>query len=523
MGKKISYTVLLKYLTRATFIFLALPYLIFFYGWLHWWLAIPMTVICLLPIVWDWKRTYEISTPTQEQEKTTIKLWQIAMVCGAALLFALISGIGGWGWQNTDWYKHNTLLRDLIEKPWPVFYQLDAVQLPLVYYLAYYLPAALIGKAFGWVAANHALLIESWLGLSLTFLWGFVILKHSWWKAVLLIGCFSGMDILGYLLMAPVAPMFLGETISIYHFEWWSLAWIYFSFTHVLFWVPGQGFVGWLIMAVILKEMFDHERKYTIWYLGLTTLWSPFITFGLLPFVIADWVSEPHTLYAWIRKYGLPNLSGVLLGGLVGFMYLAKFYPLPPQAGGKIIFGFVFALVRNSPEMIAGLIVLALFWLLECGLYGILAWKLLDRNERQSRLILMITLVYLAILPFFQYGYYNELLHKPSIPALFALAIIVGRAVLNYSRKRGTQLALTALLAIGFVTAFINIGIQVDGVIRNGALWYLPSSAEVSTLWDLQKKEEETAFNIPGQEYTSFLSQYIGSGEAPFFQWFVRE
>ena len=431
MNRKISYTVLSKHLTRATFVFLVLPYLIFFYGWLHWWLAIAMTVVCLLPILWDWKRPSETSTPLQEQEEITIKLWQIVIVCGAALLFVLISGIGGWGLQNKDWNKHNTLLKSLIEQPWPIFYQLDAARLPLVYYFAYYLPAALIGKAFGWVPANHALLIESWLGLSLTLLWGLILIKHSWWKAALLIVCFSGLDIIGYLLIAPAAPMLIGQTITADNFEWWSIGWIYFSFTRVLFSVPNQGFAGWLALALILKEMLDHERKYTLWYLGLTTLWSPFITFGLLPFVVADWVSERHTLYDWIRKYSLPNLCGVLLGGLVGFMYLSKFYPLPPQVGGKIIYGSVFALARNASEVIVILMLVALFWLLECGIYGILAWKLLDRDDRQIRLILIVGSVYLAILPFFQYGYYNDLLHKTSIPALFALGIIVGRAVLN--------------------------------------------------------------------------------------------
>src|SRR5688572_23752789 len=103
MDKNISYAVLIKYLTRVTFIFLAVPYLIFFYGWLYWWLAVPMTVICLLPILWDWGWSSEISTPAQDHEKSTITLWQIAIVCGVALLFVLISGIGGWGWQNADW------------------------------------------------------------------------------------------------------------------------------------------------------------------------------------------------------------------------------------------------------------------------------------------------------------------------------------------------------------------------------------------------------------------------------------
>ena len=523
MNKRISYTILSRYLARATFVFLLLPYLIFFYGWLHWWLAIPMTVILLLPLLWEWKRPHGTSAPASGQEEATIQIWQIGIVCGAALLFVLISGIGGWGWQNPDWDKHNAILRDLIERPWPLFYQLDGVQLPLVYYFAYYLPAALIGKAFGWVAANHALLIESWLGLSFTLLWGLVLIKHSWWKAMLLISFFAGLDILGYLLIAPVVPMFTGQALSLRHFEYWSIGWAYYSFDFFLFWIPNQGFVGWLATALILDEMFNHQRRYTLWYLALTTFWSPFITFGLLPFVIADWVLEPHTLYAWFRKYGLPNLCGVLLGSLIAFMYLAKLYPLPPQVGGKIIFRFFFALTRDTSEVVAGLILLVLFWLLECGIYGILAWKLSGRNDRQIRILLIVGLLYLAILPFFYYGYYNDLLQKASIPALFVLAIIVGRAVLNNSQKRGTRLALRILVTIGFVAAFIHIGFQLEGVIENRELWHLPSLAEVSTLPDLQKKDQETNFEIRGLEYTSFLSQYIGSDEAPFFRWFVRQ
>ncbi|HET9589014.1 MAG TPA: hypothetical protein VFO91_09525, partial [Anaerolineales bacterium] len=144
-------------------------------------------------------------------------------------------------------------------------------------------------------------------------------------------------------------------------------------------------------------------------------------------------------------------------------------------------------------------------------------------DDRRSRFIVVIGLVVLAALPLYQYGYYNDLLQKASIPALFALAVIVGQAVLSSGKRGGAHLALTVLLAIGFLTAFINIGIQFAGIIRNGALWYLPSSTEVDTLWELAEKEQENAFEIEGLEYTSFISQYIGSSEAPFFQWFVRK
>ncbi|MBI5294819.1 MAG: hypothetical protein HY869_05040 [Chloroflexi bacterium] len=526
MDKKISFAVLKKYLTLITFFFLAVPFLIYFFGWLHWWLAVPMTVICLLPLLWEWKRSNDISVPAHEQEPAAISGWQIVIVCGMTLVLVLISGIGGWGFQNVDWEKHNMMLRDLVEQPWPVMYQYDGMQLPLVYYFAYYLPAALIGKAFGWIAANYALLVESWLGLSLVTLWGVTLIKRSWWKAALFVIFFAGMDVLGFALMAPAVQAFAGETLSIYDFEWWSIGWNYPSFNWVLFWTPNQGFVGWLVMAIILDELFNQERKYTLWYLGLTTFWSPFITVGLIPFVLADWVSEPRTLPVWIRKYGLPNLCGVLLGGLIGFMYLSKFHPLPPEISGEIVSVFFFSLTKNAFEVVLALILLILFWLFETGLYGILTWKLLDKNDRRSRLILATVLIVLAALPFYQYGFYNDLLQKASIPSIFALAIIIGRVVLSKGTMLGKKLALTVLLVIGFMTAFVNIGIQVEGIIKNGALWHLPSSGEVSTLWQLQKKEEENAFNIEGLEnieYNSFVSQYIGSNEAAYFRWFVRK
>lgn len=460
---------------------------------------------------------------TQDRQENTFTAGQIAMACGVALFLVLISGIGGWGWQQQDWDKHNTLFKDLIEKPWPVIYQFQTVQLPLVYYFAYYLPAALMGKMFGWVIANHVLLVESWLGLSLTFLWGCALIKKSWWKAILIVVCFSGLDVIGYLLMAPLAPIFLGQAINIHIFEWWSMGWLLPAPTHTLFWTPGQGFIGWLSMALILNDIFNRGHRYSLWHLGLTTLWGPFITIGLLPFVFVDWLFEPDKLTPWIVKSGLANLCGLLLGSLISFMFLSKLYSLPPEISGKISYGFFFSLAQNNSEVILGLALLFFFWLLEGGLLGILIWKLFDPADRQSRLILITALAVIGALPFVYYGYYNDLLHKTSIPALFALSIVAGQTALNHTGRRGIRIAVNVLLAIGFVAAFLNIGFQLEGIVKNGNIRYLPESGEIFSLWQLQEKEQGHPFEIRGLEYNSLISQYLGSNEAPFFQWFVRQ
>jgi len=65
----------------------------------------------------------------------------------------------------------NSLLRDLIEKDWPLRFGTVDSQTYVVYYTGYYLPAAVIGKALGWSAANYFMLFWTLLGVGLAFSW----------------------------------------------------------------------------------------------------------------------------------------------------------------------------------------------------------------------------------------------------------------------------------------------------------------------------------------------------------------
>lgn len=91
-----------------------------------------------------------------------------------ALLWTGLSGTAGIGFQNWDHEKHNAMLFDLVKDTYPVFYppQKDLninSSSPLVFYIAYYLLPAVIGKLTSYKIANIVQFAQLFLQLNLCF------------------------------------------------------------------------------------------------------------------------------------------------------------------------------------------------------------------------------------------------------------------------------------------------------------------------------------------------------------------
>ena len=70
----------------------------------------------------------------------------------------MLSGIGGFARQSVDYVKHDEILGTLINMDWPC--KLGSHKyLYLIYYIAYYLPAACIGKILPAVFVNITLIL----------------------------------------------------------------------------------------------------------------------------------------------------------------------------------------------------------------------------------------------------------------------------------------------------------------------------------------------------------------------------
>jgi hypothetical protein len=153
-----------------------------------------------------------------------LRLHHIILLLLTALLLLGMSGVGGYGYQDTDWLKHNAVLKDLIERPWPVVYRLGGQDVPLVYYVAFYLPAAFLGKLGGWFLANQVLFGWSLIGLILVMLWFLILNQRAAFTVVLLFVMFSGLDIIGELVATSAVAAIRPEARPLLrwdHIEQW--------------------------------------------------------------------------------------------------------------------------------------------------------------------------------------------------------------------------------------------------------------------------------------------------------------
>lgn len=362
-----------RYLVPMSLLYLALPVAVFLFGWLVWYVAVPAAGLLGLACLGLIRRESRDRSGGTIRGLEKVSRSQLLLLFLAALFLVLQSGIGGYGPQDTDWLKHNAILKDLIERPWPVVYEYEGVKLPLVYYLAYYLPAALAGKIGGWDAANQVLLVWSLAGLVLALLWFRALVGRAGAGVLVFFVFFSGIDSLGVFYDELIYSE-LSNPLKWWHIEWWARNWSYQSNITLLWWVPQMALAGWILTALVMHSL--QRRKCArdgLLYLGISPLWSPFLSIGLAVYLAVGYLRESAIFRG--RLYAVAtvqNFCGLVLLGLHGLFYGSKLY-VHAAPGGRSPAGFIF-MNPLSKDLGASEIAwtLVLFWLLEFGCYGIL-------------------------------------------------------------------------------------------------------------------------------------------------------
>ncbi len=308
----------MKYLHRITILYLIIPFIIFCMGWLRLSVAIPVAAIIL------WATWLLLKNDSLAQLPIPNSQFPFYLLLIAAL-WTLLSGVGGYTFQNWDHNWRNAVLHDLINYDWPVFYsapETGPVKM-LVYYVGYWLPSALVGKLLGWQAANFFLYLWTWLGIALVALHLGSALKTSPTKAILLLIFFSGMDVLGMLFLSPEYPTLFP---AVTHLEIWNGGLQYSSFTTQLFWVFNQSVPAWLCIAAIIT-LSDREETQTDTRSILIVLWSlcfffaPLASVGLLPFLLIGLIKQTDF------KFPFKNLRwDILLAAVIIFLLSAFFF-----------------------------------------------------------------------------------------------------------------------------------------------------------------------------------------------------
>jgi hypothetical protein len=472
-----------------TLAYLALPNLIFFVGWLK----PALALLPLLSIALAFRFEFSKSQITIRAFRPDSRSLRPLIVSGLlALVWVAFSGAGGFGTANFDWAKHFSVLRDLIAEPWPVVYQDPATAdvyrgKPLVYYVGYYLPAAALGKLFGWTAANVALALWTWLGTWLTFTWLNRLVRPT--SFALLIGLFvffSGLDVVGNWLNGIVTKP--GD-----HIEWWT-DWLfqYPSMTSQLFWAPQHTLPAWLGTALLLEGLVsEHQDRFTggtrlsyHWAPLLCLVWSPLCVLGFVPL----WA-----LSAWRERRDFVRPWPVLMFGLMAVLIFACFYQanhsqfpmevnklLTHPKGGPYYLQFV----------VLDLLVLCLV-------------PLIVSDQQPWPQVLWCAFGCLLLVPLYRIGQNNDFAMRSSAPLLFCLFVCWARALpLGWQRREAVVLVAAATYVLGAVTPLNELirGSRAPG-------FHAPSFEQVPSIPRVNAEEKYIA------------AQYIGELDTVFFKY----
>ncbi len=534
-------------LRRATLVFLALPLLIFLVGWLRLPLAIGAGAVLLAAV----GRLVVGARPTVDNADapTVPRPWlTLAAIAGPAALLTFLSGAGGWGSGDSDWLKHDTILRDLLARPWPVTYESGHGPVLLVYYTAFYLPAATLGKLAGgsWNVASQTLALTMFAGIVLAGAWLVVLGNPRRWRpgmvmvAVAVFFGFSGLDMVGKALVNLWygLPVSFGDWSDI---EWWAQFAQYPSNAASLFWAPQHAFGGWLPLALALDDWPHKNRlaRRAALYLAFALIWSPLAAVGLLPLLAAMIVwrwsrnAAGWTWYAhlprveifrrrvlkawpgWRTLVTLENVAGTLAGGVFALYLLAHFqaYPLPEAYVVKP--GFTPMPLLEGSHFPFALLYVLFVGIEFAGLSAALWWFLAGRPEhdaQENRFLLALATAILLTLPLLRYGYANDLVMRGGLPALFVLQVLLVRMFASAGDGRGRSAAVwvaAALLVVGLGNAALEYRRHVERVLRQGSWRDARTREPVRSLAELQR----TIYARPGFD---FSRQYLGSADSLF-------
>lgn len=492
------------------------PIFIFISGWLRWPIAVILT-LTTASLLYNFYHT-EIAAMRRRLSKETgptafrfVRIYVFSTLALAAL------GTGGLAGQAADWTKHNMILQTLISEEWPVIITLEGAEYVLSYYVAYYLPAAVVGKLFGWAAANIFLLLYSALGLTALIALMSGITRASVLLVSLIIFSFSGFDVFG-------STVILLATGDARFDEWWAHSFQYTSNIIQIFFVPQIAISGWIMASLIyLSAKKSSIITYGSLLLPASLLWSPFLTLGIAPFVtilffreVAAHLRGSKNLIRKPKLIAANLVSGILLCAVLSVYYYARF-EIAPVAESDISYREYSPIVTRF-QFPAILGVYVLFVLLEVGIWAALVlWaRQQSRWGKAMQYTFATAVAMLLLIPLLpRYGYFNDLVMKISVPISFVMLIFVLKAAAT-AKHNFTIYIFGLALTVSAINAMISSTSMIVG----------RSNYQERTLVILKEENVRTLPQLHATYFRrsrmNFAAQYLGGIDSTFSKYLAR-
>ena len=461
-------TIHTRTLRLVTIGYLAIPLVLFLVGWTRW----PIAAGIGAALVWWFVRQVRDREIDHGDRDVAVPWSAVIGIVVVAVLWMALSGIGGFGYQNYDYEKHNAVLRALIDEPWPVAIPTHDGPAMLVYYVGYYLVPAAIGKLVGWHASMAVVVVWSLIGILLTLCWVGVLTRtmRTWTLVVFVL--WGGLSLIGHVMFHDMAG-----TPGNWNVENWTRMFLFNANTTHLFWAPQHGIVGWLATSIVIHEHRTEGALHTgPWLVALALMWSPFIAVGIAPLLA---VSMLRALRAKGRIPWLWWLPPIAIGLVLSAFYLSIITPIP-HGFAPVLFGTKFLQVWG------------LFCVLEFGL-----WVMVLRHRPP---LWITSVVVLAVLPLVKYGHFGDLVIRSSLPSLFVICIAV-------AGELGTRVR-SWLLPLWIVGSTAAIGDMLLSVENGPPLFTLAIPEHPARIVELRPRQ--------------VAAQYIGSPDSFFFTTLAR-
>ena len=420
-------------------VYLVLPMIIFLFGWTKLWIA-SLGSVLLLFLAWKVKEELQQDSKEIDLFSNSSKYWIITV--GVILVWVFLSGIGGFCFQNSDFFVRNPIMRDLANYSWPVYYDLslqsEFVQsligtdtVAFAYYFTYWLPVCLLSKLLGGSDPCNDLLLYAWVVLGLVIIVYFLnrYLKKNSYLVLAIFIFFSGLDVVVWFLEERKIPF--ND-----HLEWWASYFQYSSNTTQLYWVFNQSVPIWLLIIMLLQLK---KNTNSVGWSALAFAYSPFATMGMVPIALATVLGKKEkirTAVSW-NNIVIPLLMLVIYG---------TFYTA--NSGSLAYCGNIFSF--NKGNEIRVFLFYLLFLIMEIGLYFLCMGKAAKKYPLYG-----VVLAELLFIPLYHMTAWNDFAMRVSIPALFILMIYVMRFFFDADATEKKKKILLVLLLIG---AFTSLG-----------------------------------------------------------------
>lgn len=518
---KKSVTIPYKTFLALSLGFLVLPIIIFFTGYLRLYVGIPLGLLLITVYV------LAVMDCVKDQEKnpissvdTAIKI-PVSYLIGFALTaiaVSFVSGVGEFIFTLNDHPYRRAIMNDLINYKWPVIYDYSTQTNPEVikeigrtsgsyafmYYFTYWLPSALIGKAFGLFAGNIALMIWNAIGIFLTFVGVSKIAGRAGFTVPFVYICFAGMDVI-----PNIVHVFM-EWEAYNGIEAWLPVLAYMSNFAELTSVFHQCVPCWLIVTLMLMS----QNTRSIGLLGgMLLAYSPWGVIGLFPLAVVRAFSKPMrkggTKELFLNLFSIINIvSCIVIIFAYGPFYLGNHNSVSDS-------GFFWKFI-NSP--LEAVIVYILFVLIEIAPFALILWKADKKNA-----LFIAALIELMIIPIYKVTLANDFCLRSSMAARFILCILLTRYLtdlfdadkiivekkLKRKKKDVIKLAFIMLTVVlmmfpAFVTAYYVIGSELTGEPHN--------AEDIGSFGNIRKAEHtwHSTHNYVSNDYEdTFFFKYL--------------